>query len=146
MEQVRCPYCHEYVAAEIFEAHAAEHRQLRSDGQQSEYVTLAPEDRDEGSLEGVPQVYLHAKCGVMTGMPEEIIRSYLVNPWLYMADRSYCCGCQKHVRCCELVWVETGENMQTYNDRLRAAKPELRPPFLHRLLVSFNNLVSRFSD
>jgi hypothetical protein len=57
-------------------------------------------------------------------MPEEIIRSYLMNPYLSSADTTFCTGCGKHVPCRELRWLETGEDLQTYTDRLRAAKPE----------------------
>jgi hypothetical protein len=80
MNKTRCPYCHEYIDSAAYPAREAEHLELRADGQQSEYVALPPDERDEGSLEGVPQVYEHGKCGSLTGMPEEIIRSYLKNP------------------------------------------------------------------
>jgi hypothetical protein len=75
----------------------------------------------------VPRVYVHRKCGVATQMPEEIIRSYLQNPYLYSSDETFCCGCNKHVPERECKWTETGENLQEYMDRLRAAKPEMRP-------------------
>ena len=140
MHQEQCRYCHEMIASDEIAAHETEHRKLRPDGQQEEYVTLPEEDRETGSLDGVPRVYKHDKCGGMTGMPEEIIRSYLANPWLYMADASYCCGCEKHVPCRELVWVETGENMQLYNDRLRAEKPQFSPALWKRMLLAALNL------
>ena len=89
MAAIRCPYCHEYIDSSAYPAHEAEHRKARPDGQQSEYATLPPEERDEGSLAGVPMVYVHTKCGAATGMPEEIIRSYLVNPFLYSGG-SFC--------------------------------------------------------
>jgi hypothetical protein len=126
MATFRCPYCHEYIDSDAYPAHEAEHRKLRPDGQQTEYATLAPEDRKEGSLEGVPTVYRHVRCGVATGMPEEIVRSYLKNPFLYSADATFCCGCGTHVPNRECVWVETGENLQTYMDRLRGAKPQMK--------------------
>src|SRR5262249_14107482 len=88
---IRCPYCHEYIDSAAYPAHEAEHLKPRLDGQQSEYATLPPEEREEGSLTGVPKVYRHRKCGVTTGMPEEIIRSYLKNPYMYMADATFCC-------------------------------------------------------
>jgi hypothetical protein len=137
MKTIRCPYCHEFIDLAEFPAHEAEHRALRADGQQNEYVTLPPEERDEGLLDGVPRVYQHVKCGSLTGMPEEIIRSYLKNPYLYLADKSFCCGCGKHVPQRECVWIETGEDLQTYTDRLRAQKPELRPGPLVRALAGF---------
>jgi hypothetical protein len=76
-------------------------------------------------------------------MPEEIIRTYLKDPFTYMADRSFCTGCGQHVPCRELVWVETGEHMQDYNDRLRADYRERdRDPaarILSRLLMLFTS-------
>jgi hypothetical protein len=45
MAHVRCPSCHEYINEAVFAAYEAEHRQLRADGQQAEYVTLPPEER-----------------------------------------------------------------------------------------------------
>jgi hypothetical protein len=68
-------------------------------------------------------------------MPEEIIRSYLRNPFLYMADATFCCGCGTHVPDRECTWRETGENLQEYMDGLRAGKKELRPGLLTRMLL-----------
>ncbi len=135
MSTIRCPFCHEYIEEAAYSAHEAEHMKLRPDGQQGEYVTLPPDLRDEGSLDGVPKVYRHNRCGEHTGMPEEIIRSYLINPYLYSADRTFCTGCGIHVPLSECVWVETGEDLQTYTDKLRAEKPEMRPGFFKRMLI-----------
>src|SRR5690349_12904232 len=122
---VRCPYCHEHIDATAFPAHEAEHLKPRPDGQQSEYATLPPGGRERGSLTGVPKVYRHRKCGVATGMPEEIIRSYLKDPFLYSADTTFCCGCHRHVPLRECIWVETGEDLQSYTNQLRAKKPRV---------------------
>jgi hypothetical protein len=54
----------------------------------------------------VPSVYVHRKCGVTTGMPEEIVRSYLRNPYMYLADATFCCGCGTHVPFRECTWTE----------------------------------------
>ncbi|MCC9609490.1 hypothetical protein LOC68_04950 [Blastopirellula sp. JC732] len=136
MSKIRCQYCHEYIDSSDYPAHEDEHLKLRSDGQQNEYVTLPPEERVEGDLEGVPTVYLHTKCGHATGMPDEITRSYLKNPYLYLADATFCTGCGKHVPLRECVWTETGEDLQSHIDRLRAEKPELRPGIFMRMLVA----------
>jgi hypothetical protein len=127
MAQIRCPYCHAYIDQAVFAAHEAQHRKLRSDGQQSEYATLPEAQRAQGDLTGVPRVYIHRACGAATGMPEEIIRSYLKNPYMYSSDRTFCTGCSRHVPFGECFWTETGENLQVYTDRLRAAKPEMKP-------------------
>ena len=117
---VRCPYCHKLVFRFFYSGHEAKHTARRPDGQQNEYVTLHPTGRYEGSLTGVPQSYRHPKCGVVTRMPEEIIRSYLVNPFLYGAG-SFCCGCGEHIPEQELFWYETGQNMAEYTHDLREA-------------------------
>ena len=52
-------------------------------------------------------------------MPEEIIRTYLVNPYFY-GYSSFCAGCQKHVSAKELFWTETGQNMMDYTRDLQA--------------------------
>ena len=126
MAQIRCPFCHQYVDKAEYTAHAAKHTLRRPDGQQTDYVTLPKEDREPGDLTGVPRVYVHRKCGVATGMPEEIIRSYLKNPYMY-SDKTFCCGCGGHVPLQECEWVETGQDLQSYNDELRRSKPEMKP-------------------
>jgi hypothetical protein len=121
MKTLRCQYCHQSIAINEFAAHCAAHLALRPDGQQNEYMTLPPEERYQASIETTPKIYFHSVCGSHTKMPEEIIRTYLKNPFAY-SDQTYCTGCHAHVPCRELVWVETGENMQAYNDRLRTKK------------------------
>ena len=135
MGKVRCAYCHEEIDVLAYPLHEAKHRKVREDGQQTDYVTLPEEERASGDLSDVPQVYVHRKCGVATGMPEEIIRTYLKNPYTYSADATYCCGCRTHVPNRECDWTETGEDLQTYMDKLRAAKPELKPKPYAALLV-----------
>ena len=96
------------------------HTRKKPDGQMNDHVTNAPEERFRGPLDAVPQNYRHPRCGVVTGMPEEIIRSYLANPLMY-DDWTFCCGCGDYVNCAELSWVETGENLMTYNGWLRTS-------------------------
>lgn len=127
MGTIRCKFCHEYVDEESYSEHEADHLASRPDGQHREYVTLPPDERAMGAIDDVPKVYRHQQCGAATEMPEEIIRSYLQDPYLYGADATFCCGCGKHVPFRECNWVETGEDLQTYTDKLRAAKPEMRP-------------------
>ena len=117
---VECPFCHEKVFRLFFAGHCAKHTALRPDGQMTDHITVHPQGRYTGSLKGVPQVYIHAKCGVGTKMPEEIVRSYLVNPFLYGAG-SFCCGCGEHFPEEELFWYETGQNMAEYTRELRDA-------------------------
>jgi hypothetical protein len=97
MATIRCDFCHEQIEKNAYLAHRAEHLKLRPDGQYSEHVTLPPEEREQGVLDNVPRVYVHGRCGAATVMPDEIIRSYLKNPWLYLADSTFCTGCYTYV-------------------------------------------------
>src|ERR1700754_103130 len=114
MPKERCPYCHEYIESSEMAAHEAAHRELQEDGQQADYVTLPEDEREQGDLDGEPTVYIHRVCGEATEMPDDIVRSYLVNPYLYLADATFCCGCGKHVPLRECVWMDTGEDLQTH--------------------------------
>jgi len=120
MDSVVCPFCHKEVLASWYPKHRAKHTAKLADGQMKDHITVHPTGRFQGSLDGVPQVYRHPKCRVATRMPEEIIRSYLVNPFLYSA-RSFCCGCNDYVDQTELFWTETGQNMAEYNEDLKEA-------------------------
>jgi hypothetical protein len=51
-------------------------------------------------------------------MPEEIIRSYLANPFLY-GDTSFCCGCNDYKPYEELYWEETGDCLADYFQKLK---------------------------
>ncbi len=122
MPQVRCPFCHEYVDADEYPTHEARHTEVRPDGQRADYATLPPGEREQGDLVGVPRVYVHRNCGVATGMPEGVIRTYLADPYRYMTNRTFCDGCGDHVPFEECSWTETGENLQAYMDELRTAR------------------------
>lgn len=135
MSQIRCKFCHKYIEKEKYSAHCDRHLEVQPDGQQTDYVTLLEEERFQDSLENVPQVYKHKRCGETTVMPEEIIRSYLEDPYLFASDETFCTGCNKHVPQKECFWVETRENLQEYSDGLRAAKPECRPGIFLRMLI-----------
>lgn len=137
-----CNFCHQYIPRSEMREHHEEHVRLQDDGQHTDYPTLEPEFRaSEEELKDAPKWYIHTKCkgepDAMTGMPDDIIQTYLVNPWFYLADRTYCCGCEKHVPLRECVWSETGEDLQTYTNRLRAARPETKPSIWIRLLAVY---------
>lgn len=110
---VKCPFCHKRVFRLFYARHEAEHTKLLADGQMADHITLDPKTRYQGSLEGVPAAYRHDKCDTVTGMPEEIIRSYLADPFLY-SENSFCCGCGDYVPMRELFWVETDQSMEDY--------------------------------
>lgn len=127
MEKTRCRFCHEYIENDLLDAHIKNHQSLLVDGQQRDYVTLPPNERVDRELTDVPFVYIHTDCGVATVMPDEIVRSYLQNPYLYASDATFCAGCGKHVPFADCIWTETKQNLQEYFDALRAEKPECRP-------------------
>lgn len=129
-----CDWCHQDIPSDQFDAHVQQHLARKADGQHTDYATLPPAQRDTAAAAQAPTNYLHSKCQSVTGMPDEIVATYLENPWFYMADKTFCCGCGKHVKNRECTWVETNENLQTYFDRLRAAKPEYRPGIFMRIL------------
>ena len=58
-------------------------------------------------------------------MPTEVIRSYLVNPFLY-SGVTFCTGCGEYVPHRDCFWVETGQSLQEYFDDLRAAASQGR--------------------
>lgn len=115
---VRCAFCHKLVFRLFYESHRAKHTAPLPDGQMTDHITVHPSGRYQGSLRGVPQNYLHPACGEVTGMPEEIIRSYLVNPFLYSGG-SFCCGCNDYMPYEELFWEETGQSLAEYFQKLK---------------------------
>ncbi|MFK8112029.1 MAG: HesB/IscA family protein [Rubripirellula sp.] len=115
----KCRFCHKNVVSVLMSLHQRKHAKRLPDGQQRDHVTEPPDQRFQGSLDGVPKHYRHAKCQRVTGMPEEIIRSYLANPSLYN-DHTFCVGCGDYIHMSELDWVETGQNLLDYMDELRS--------------------------
>jgi hypothetical protein len=126
MARIRCPFCHQEVDKAAYPAHEAEHTKRRPDGQYTDYMTLPPEDREQSDLAGVPRVYVHTVCRVATEMPEDIIRSYLKDPYMH-SDNTFCCGCGIHVPLRQCVWTETGQDLQSYKDELRRSNPQTKP-------------------
>ena len=118
----RCNMCHEFIPVDEFDAHYQQHEGLADDGQHNAYPTLPPEERWTGDLRNVPQNYIHPVCGSVTVMPEEITRTYLVNPYFY-GYSSFCCGCETHISGKELKWVDTGETLYDYTRRLQVENP-----------------------
>jgi hypothetical protein len=124
---VYCQFCHKNVPSWFYSFHVRSHTKKLADGQQSDHITAAPSTRYQGSLDGVPQSYHHPKCGGSTGMPEDIIRSYLVNPFMYNG-KTFCTGCGKYVDDSELYWIETGQRMSEYRLELQASFRSGRNP------------------
>jgi len=132
----RCEFCHNEIPILLFDAHVRQHLAIGEDGQQQDYASLPADECDpEADLVGAPRHFRHTVCGAVTVMPDELIHTYLTDPWFYMSDKTYCSGCSRHVRQNQLFWVETGENMLDYTKRLRADKPEMRPSLATRILA-----------
>jgi hypothetical protein len=121
MGVIRCEFCHRWVFEKAYPAHRAKHVKPRADGRPTDSATLPPRERARGPLANVPHVYEHPRCGSRTGVPEETIRSYLEDPFLYSGNTTFCAGCKKQVPFREVSWVETGEDLQSYMKRLRCA-------------------------
>ena len=80
-----------------------------------------PRGGSPGRSTACRDVYRHAKCGVATEMPEDVVRSYLADPWLYN-DWVWCCGCEDNIRQQDLVWADTGESLSDYFGKLKRRK------------------------
>lgn len=115
---VRCAFCHQLIFLPLYPMHREKHTEPLADGQMTDHVTIHPERRYQGVLDVVPQAYIHTHCGGMTKMPEEIIRSYLVNPFLYN-EYTFCCGCNNYIHQQELYWCETGQCLADYFQELQ---------------------------
>lgn len=133
MARRRCPFCHEMISGLQYDRHIRQHTELRADGQMNDHVTLPPDQRHGGSIDDVPSVYEHDRCGKCTRMPDDIIRSYLRNPFLYN-DKTFCASCGTYYHTREFTWVETGETLYEYNQNLKAEYRKRHPTLLTQLL------------
>lgn len=71
-----------------------EHRNLKPDGMQNDYVVLAEEERAKGFVGPVRRSYKHLKCGVVTTMGHSLAETYARDPNFYSG--TFCCGCGSH--------------------------------------------------
>lgn len=115
---IRCAFCHQLIFQSLYPSHREQHTKLLPDGQMIDHITIEPALRYQGDIDGVPQDYLHPHCNVVTRMPEEIIRSYLINPFLY-SNYTFCCGCNDYSSQNELYWCETGQCLADYFQQLQ---------------------------
>jgi len=124
MKTFKCNFCHQDIPVTQYWSHISEHKKRREDGQQTDYATLPAEQLQDVELdfESAPKWYRHQRCGQVTGMPHEIIKTYLKNPWFY-SDLTFCIGCKDHVPESECVWEETGQNLGEYKNELKAKVP-----------------------
>lgn len=71
-----------------------DHRELRPDGMQKDYVVLSDEERAKGFVRPVRRTYVHLKCKVATTMNREIAETYARDPEFYSG--TYCIACGGH--------------------------------------------------
>jgi len=60
-----------------------DHRDLKPNGQQKDYVVLSVEERAKGFVRPVRRTYVHEKCGVATTMSQSIAETYARDPYFY---------------------------------------------------------------
>ena len=71
-----------------------DHRELKENGQQKEYVVLTEEERAKGFVRPVRSSYIHEKCGTLTTMARPLAETYARDPYFYLG--TFCVGCGKH--------------------------------------------------
>lgn len=100
-----------------------DHRELKPNGQQKDYIVLSAEERSKGFVRPVRTKYIHvgvggteAKlrdrgCGVETRMGQSIAETYARNPKFYSG--TFCTGskCKAHFPLDEFIWSDTNERV-----------------------------------
>lgn len=90
------------------------HTELKENGQQKDYVVLAPEERAKGYVRPVRRSYVHLKCGVLTTMSQAIAETYARDPFFYSG--TFCVSCRAHFPVGadgEFVWDGSREKVGT---------------------------------
>lgn len=91
-----------------------EHRNLKPNGQQQDYVVLSEDERAKGFVRPVRNSYQHLKCGIVTRMSQCIAETYARDPFFY--GGTFCCGCGAHFAVGmngEFVWEGTDQKVGT---------------------------------
>ena len=89
------------------------HRELKSDGQQKDYVILSDEERAKGFVR-LRLKYIHVICGTEMRMGEKIAETYARDPHFYSG--TFCVACRGHFPVGEdgeFVWSGTNEKVGT---------------------------------
>lgn len=93
--------------------YAADHRELKPNGQQRDYVVLSEPERTKGFVKPVRRSYVHLKCGTLTTMSQALAETYARDPGFYSG--TFCCGCGTHFTFGkpdgEFVWDGTDERL-----------------------------------
>lgn len=80
------------------------HTELKSNGQQKDYIILSAEERAKGFVRPVRRSYIHNVCGSDTRMSQEIAETYARDPKFYSG--TFCCACGKHFPLDQFVWKD----------------------------------------
>jgi hypothetical protein len=72
----------------------SDHRELKPNGQQKNYIVLSDEERTKGFVRPVRRSYVHEKCGAATRMGEAIAETYARDPYFYSG--TFCVHCRAH--------------------------------------------------
>ena len=92
----------------------ADHRELKANGQQKDYVVLTAAERAKGFVRPVRRTYTHETCGTDTMMSEPIAETYARDPYFYSG--TFCVSCRTHRPVGadgEFVWKGTTEKVGT---------------------------------
>jgi hypothetical protein len=92
-----------------------DHRELKANGQQRDYVVLTDDERAKGFIRPVRDSYVHLKCGSVTRMSSRIAETYARDPYFYSG--TFCVGCGAHFPVGdddgEFVWDGTDQKVGT---------------------------------
>lgn len=91
-----------------------DHRELKPNGQQKDYVVLSDAERSKGFIRPVRRSYKHLKCGGVTTMGQSIAETYARDPKFY--GGTFCVECGKHFpvgESGEFVWIDDGTKVGT---------------------------------
>lgn len=93
----------------------ADHRELKPNGQQKDYVVLSAEERAKGFVRPVRLSYKHQVCGGVTTMGQSIAETYARDPGGFYSG-TFCCHCGDHFPIGEagkFVWLDDGSKVGT---------------------------------
>ncbi len=86
-----------------------DHRELRSDGMQKDYVVLCPDERAKGFVRPVRRTYRHKVCNSITTIGIALAETYARDPGFYSG--TFCVHCGTHRPLDEFVWEGTTEQV-----------------------------------
>ena len=73
------------------------------------------------SADVIPRAYVHEKCGTSTRVSDDIVETYLADPYFYSDGTTICAECGE-VPDKDCRWEETGQPVDEYMRQLQAKK------------------------